>query len=382
MRNDVGHQHSSHSFARLAACAALAAALAAGAARGTEVTLELESATVGCVPCSGWYCGYYYYYYENDTCGNGEAPTQATLLPGRPAGTGAIHLDSAGSLIGGSLSLDAYTRNGEPIAAWTRPVTRRDPKLRQGLLTLDGGWGDAELTIDSFTSQSSFSGVIVNRVRRFIPETGEEVIVETYRFSSAAGASASLCPGARLYFDEDSDGQEDAGDAAPRGATDLTFGMAVDGSGRTVGDFCELGSGTRLGCVCRDFLNDEPRRRLPRDCRHHKLTQRCAPARFVVGALAPPFEGPTCEGLPVFSDADGDGEGDRSDRCPATPAGAAVDENGCSASQFCAAQPRAVCRRADFGNDEHGVKKPLDCLRTGEQCSATATDSGAGSWDY
>jgi hypothetical protein len=266
-------------------------------------------------------------------------------------------------------------------------VARRDPDLRQGLLTLGGGWGDAELTLDTFTSQSSFSGAVVNRVRRFIPERGEEVIVETYRFSSVAGSAASVCQETRLYFDEDSDGQEDAGDAAPRGATDLTFGMFVDGSGRTVGDFCALGSGIRLGCLYRDFLNDEPRRKRPRDCRYERVSQRCLSARFVPGALAPPFDGPTCEGLPVFADADGDGEGDRSDRCPSTPAGAAVDENGCSASQFCAAQPRAVCRRADFLNDEHGVKKPEDCIRTAEQCSTILPDSGqgdsgAGDWDY
>jgi hypothetical protein len=62
-------------------------------------------------------------------------------------------------------------------------------------------------------------------------------------------------------------------------------------------------------------------------------------------------------------DADGDGEPDGTDRCAATPAGQAVDGDGCSAAQFCAAQSYAACRRSDWRNDEP-LRAPRDCSRT------------------
>jgi hypothetical protein len=70
-----------------------------------------------------------------------------------------------------------------------------------------------------------------------------------------------------------------------------------------------------------------------------------------------------CLGFAVVDDADGDGEPDSTDRCASTPTGATVDGDGCSALQFCEAQPAAGCGRADFDNDEPG-RKPLDCKKT------------------
>jgi hypothetical protein len=289
-------------------------------------------------------------------------------------------------LIGGSLSLEAHAQDGAPVPAWTRPLERRDRELKAGFLGLDDGWADAELTLDGFVTQSQFSGTIVDRSIR-ATESGEKLVVETYRFSTLPGATASVCPGARLYFDEDLDGEEDTRDGARRGQTDVRFGGLVDGAGRTIADFCALSPSLKRLCIRRDFLNDQPLRRNPLDCRWvGPVTSPSCWAARVTGPLAPPppFSGPTCQGLPLFSDVDGDGENDLRDRCAATPGGATIDEHGCSAAQFCALQPLKTCRRADFANDEHGVKRPRDCLRTAGQCtaSATAAASGAGHWDY
>ena len=65
-----------------------------------------------------------------------------------------------------------------------------------------------------------------------------------------------------------------------------------------------------------------------------------------------------CLANPPISDADGDGEADATDRCVGTPAGAAVDDAGCSLGQFCAqfdpqtSDGKKACKRADWRNDE------------------------------
>jgi hypothetical protein len=81
------------------------------------------------------------------------------------------------------------------------------------------------------------------------------------------------------------------------------------------------------------------------------------------------------EALP-FPDADRDGEHDATDRCPASPwAGIEVDDAGCSHDEFCAAQPAALCTKADWKNDE--PKSPRDCARHrtstgGSRCAGAA----------
>ncbi|MCI0347694.1 MAG: hypothetical protein L0221_20020, partial [Chloroflexi bacterium] len=70
------------------------------------------------------------------------------------------------------------------------------------------------------------------------------------------------------------------------------------------------------------------------------------------------------------ADADGDGRRDQDDACPDTPAGAAVDQTGCSQAQFCGAiavankAGRNTCKKADWQNDEPLLKKKrdLDCV--------------------
>ena len=89
-----------------------------------------------------------------------------------------------------------------------------------------------------------------------------------------------------------------------------------------------------------------------------------------------------CRSHPRFSDADGDGEADATDRCPGTSPGMAVDGNGCSIDQFCGGfdvstgQGRASCNNADWGNDQ-----PLgsnDCAAVGGLCIARASACGIG----
>ncbi|MBM4382908.1 MAG: hypothetical protein FJ091_06010 [Deltaproteobacteria bacterium] len=70
--------------------------------------------------------------------------------------------------------------------------------------------------------------------------------------------------------------------------------------------------------------------------------------------------------LAVF-DADGDGEPNATDRCPGSQS--STDESGCTLAQFCAAQPMSVCARADFNNDQPGIKKPGDCFSVGGACT-------------
>jgi len=66
-------------------------------------------------------------------------------------------------------------------------------------------------------------------------------------------------------------------------------------------------------------------------------------------------------GLP--SDADGDGVFDDFDRCPDTPEGAEVDQEGCSIGQFCARfGTNAHCAAADWKNDNLGFGPPRDCV--------------------
>ena len=68
------------------------------------------------------------------------------------------------------------------------------------------------------------------------------------------------------------------------------------------------------------------------------------------------------------ADSDGDGRRDRDDACPGTPAGTAVDVEGCSLAQFCALFPvttgheRKICKKADWKNDEPLMKNSdRDC---------------------
>ena len=68
------------------------------------------------------------------------------------------------------------------------------------------------------------------------------------------------------------------------------------------------------------------------------------------------------------ADADHDGVLDRYDHCPGTAPGAAVDCQGCSLAQFCAAidattlRGMAICVRSDWKNDQPLLAIPGDCV--------------------
>jgi hypothetical protein len=68
---------------------------------------------------------------------------------------------------------------------------------------------------------------------------------------------------------------------------------------------------------------------------------------------------------PPFTDADGDGEHDVTDRCPGTVA-ADVDSDGCSLTQFCTSIDTStktgerICKSSDWKNDEP-IGNPEDC---------------------
>jgi hypothetical protein len=77
-----------------------------------------------------------------------------------------------------------------------------------------------------------------------------------------------------------------------------------------------------------------------------------------------------CQNNPAFADADGDGEHDATDACSGTLAGEAVDQAGCSLSQFCAGlQGPVPCNNGDWRNDEP-VGNALDCKMRGFSCEA------------
>jgi hypothetical protein len=71
-----------------------------------------------------------------------------------------------------------------------------------------------------------------------------------------------------------------------------------------------------------------------------------------------------------YVDSVGDNQANARDRCAATPAGEVTDDSGCSRAQFCALQPAALCKRADWRNDQPGVKKPRDCTVSAGSCQA------------
>lgn len=306
-----------------------------------------------------------------------EANIPLPLTPEVPVGVGAIDVDGRGRFLQGVFDLGGYTRGGAEVAGWTRELLPSD--LQQSDWWLDAGevWGDVDLVITDFQTPGRFAGRITH-FYELATESGAagELFLEIYSFSTAqapSGPVPSPCPGLRLHLDEDADGEEDGRDLAPPGETDPSFGTRVDGGGRTVADFCAIGTSTPGLCKRLDFQNDEPLRQRPKDCR--PTPGSCRPVQSMPAASPAPFSGPTCEGLPVFSDADGDEESDVSDRCPNSTG--AVDRNGCDAEQFCAVQSLGSCKRADFQNDEPTLKRPGDCQRVAREC--TAAGGGAAS---
>ena len=76
----------------------------------------------------------------------------------------------------------------------------------------------------------------------------------------------------------------------------------------------------------------------------------------------------------ITADPDGDRVPAVLDLCLSTPAGAAIDDRGCSQDQFCrrinlfAPSGAAICRRADWKSDEPLDTNPHDCRPSGTAC--------------
>ena len=85
---------------------------------------------------------------------------------------------------------------------------------------------------------------------------------------------------------------------------------------------------------------------------------------------------------PPYLDGDNDGEHDRTDACPFTSADLAIDDRGCSLSQFCADIEAATlsgarrCLHADWQNDESG-RASLDCAVSTRAGSKVCTPRGS-----
>lgn len=342
-----------------------AVAALAPTAQAVEATFTLASATREA--CRFEYDGYYGEYLACDP------PTAATLAPATPAGVGGtIDLDAGGELMRAVLNLEAYTVDGFAMPAWSGTLERAGSAVVRLAGGAAGPWplatpNTANPTIESafysvapFTSQASFGGTLD------LAFLGDDLTrwVLHFAFASVPSSGAPACPGDRLLLDQDADGEIDARDANSWGR-DGTFGLGVDQVGRTVAEFCGALPASALVCNRADFRNDEPQRKKPGDCRvvaqAGSATCRGAEYYGVVAQFPTPR---TCLGLSVLDDADADGEPDRSDRCLGTPAGAAVDGDGCSAPQFCSLQSVGLCKRADFRNDEPTVKTPFDCAKT------------------
>lgn len=346
--------------------AALAAVALISPARAVDVALTLTS--VDAAPC---HLVYDDYYGEYVSCGS-SAP--ASLAPAAPRGEGTLEFDAAGEFMRGALSLEAYAINASGVPAWSAAIKRLNSYTIQRADQALGPWPfaipgqanpaatqGAAIDLTRFTAQDDFAGTLT---LGFQADDLTQWRL-SFAFASISGSGPPACPNALLLADEDGDGELNARDDMPD-YRDSSHGGAVDADGRTIAEVCASSPYTPM-CNRVDFDNDEPLRRKPGDCRliRHKQGNNCVPGEFfLAGAVTLAPAQRTCLGFALVDDTDGDGEPDATDRCASTPAGAAIDGDGCNAPQFCAAQPVAACVRADFENDELGTKKPRDCKKT------------------
>lgn len=288
-----------------------------------------------------------------------------------PGPESSLDFDKQGNLIGGTLHLEAHDRDGSAIGAWTRTLapapSNKSARFAIQSATAVGAasWPASEdcsfratMILTRFVSQTDFAGRIEIGYGDFYCYYGES-LVERYSFESSDDPGTPVCQNQRLYFDVDADGEEDYFDAV-LGTSRPQSGNAVDSTGTPITEFCSARQFQT--CTRADFRNDEPRKKHPKDCLRSNGS--CRPAAAFVAGPIPPVTRATCVALPLFTDDDGDGEENGSDACPATPSGSSVDSAGCSAAQFCSAQPKDSCGRSDFKNDEMFSGKPGDCRRS------------------
>lgn len=333
------------------------------AAEAVEVTLQLDSVmSQTCVRRPNHGRGPW-----AEVC---DPAVSVPTVPSAPVAAGSVvDVDALGVPIRVFLSLPGYTLDGLPVAPWSGAIERLASGTSwHAVLDANEPWpvnlagpGSFALRLTRFASQTDFAGHLVLSAavsRPPLPLINLARWTLSFSFVAVPNAGAPACLGETLHFDDDADGEVSHRDLRPLGL-DARFGSGVDEWGLTIAEFC---GDAQLTCSRADFRNDEPLLKKPLDCRQN--ARDCVPAEMfgpvAVGAT-PPRQ---CLGHAVISDSDADGEPDATDRCAATPAGAYVDGNGCSAPQFCSLQSPSACPRSDFINDEPLSKQPLDCALT------------------
>jgi hypothetical protein len=171
--------------------------------------------------------------------------------------------------------------------------------------------------------------------------------------------------------DRDGDGVADGDDNCP----DVSNADQLDTDGDTIGDACdpfpnepnpelaqclgELADVTADHDACHEELEDIT---ADHDACHEELEGMAEE----LDAAKADLETTTAVLAAETADADADGQRDQDDVCPATPAGEAVDQAGCSQAEFCATFDAATkagakaCKKADWKNDEPLLKKKAD----------------------
>jgi YVTN family beta-propeller protein len=171
--------------------------------------------------------------------------------------------------------------------------------------------------------------------KREYPVTGEatELFVDRSGNYLVAGFTNSLriyeAEGSAPLVDDDFDGVDDLAD----NCSGLSNPAQLDTDGDRIGDLCDP--------FPNHPNNDIAQCEMDRDDALNKLD--------------------SCLSTAKFTDQDGDGEFDGTDKCAYTQSGEPVDDSGCSITQFCAKfTSSTTCRMADWNNDEP-VDRPYDC---------------------
>lgn len=147
---------------------------------------------------------------------------------------------------------------------------------------------------------------------------------------------------------------------------------------------------SRPGPVSADFLTDDPRTEQPGDPTVTEVTCGVATCRGELEecrlrltaceserqALKDQLTAAQVQLAELLGDPDADGIPAVLDRCAGTPGSAPVDERGCSRAQFCERIPLtlplgpALCRAADWRDDEPLLAAPRDCQPSLGRCRA------------
>lgn len=200
--------------------------------------------------------------------------------------------------------------------------------------------------------------------------TGQYQLIVTPRLDSDDDGIANTFDNCPLLAnvdqtDTDSDGDGDACDNCPDDAN----ADQTDTDSDTIGDECD------------PFPLDADIGASLTQCRADLTTANTSLGTATAALAAANADLAQCNSdlATATTDTDGDGKRNADDLCPSTPASTAVDSEGCSQAQFCARFPvtvgaeRAVCKKADWKNDEPRMKgREADCAYDRDSVSCIA----------